>query len=75
MRIIFRAPVYIRKVALVVKNPPANTEVVRDAGFIPGSERFPGGGKCTSLWYSCWENPMKRGAWWSIDHAVSKSQT
>ena len=28
----------------VVKNPPANTGDIRDAGLIPGSERCPGGG-------------------------------
>ena len=31
--------------ALVVKKPPANAGVVRDTGLIPGSERFPGGGR------------------------------
>ena len=30
--------------ALVVKNLPANAGDVRDAGSIPGSGRFPGGG-------------------------------
>ena len=28
--------------ALVVKNPPANEEDIRDMGLIPGSERSPG---------------------------------
>lgn len=62
LRIIFKAPVYIRKVALVVKNLPANTEVVRDADFIPGSERFPGGGKCT------WFQRVKH-VWTSEQHS------
>ena len=32
------------QVALVVKNPPANTGDIRDVGSIPGSERSSGGG-------------------------------
>ena len=28
----------------------------------------------TPLEYSCLENPMDRGAWWAIDHRVTKSQ-
>ena len=32
------------QVALEVKNPPAKAEDIRDAGSIPGSGRFPGGG-------------------------------
>ena len=32
------------QVVLVVKNPPASTGDVRDAGLIPGSGRSPGGG-------------------------------
>ena len=30
---------------------------------IPGWERSPGGGNVNPLQYSCWENPMNRGAW------------
>ena len=30
--------------ALVVNNPPANAEDIKDLGLIPGSGRFPGGG-------------------------------
>ena len=44
----------------VVKNPPANAG---DAGLIPASARFPGGGNGNPLQYSCLENPMNRGAW------------
>ena len=53
--------------ATVVKNPPAN---VGDAGLIPGSGRFPGGGNSNPLQYSCLENPMDRGAWWVTVHVV-----
>ena len=48
---------------------------VRDAGSIPGSGRSPGGGHGHPLQYSCWENPVDRGAWWTMVHGVAKSQT
>ena len=32
------------QMALVVKNPPANAEDIKDTGLILGSERSPGGG-------------------------------
>ena len=60
------------QVALVVKNPPASAEDIRDAGSIPESGRFPGGGHGNSLQYSCLENPMDRGAWQTIVHRVAK---
>ena len=34
-----------------------------------------GEGDGTPLQYSCLENPMNRGAWWVVVHAVAKSQT
>ena len=43
------------QVALVIKNLPANAG---DAGSIPGSRRFPGGGHGYPLQYSFLENPM-----------------
>ena len=42
---------------LEVKNPPASTGGVRDLGSVPGSGRFPGGGKGNLLQCSCLENP------------------
>ena len=33
-----------------------------DVGSIPGSGKFPGGGNRNPLQYSCWANPMDRGA-------------
>ena len=46
-----------------------------DAGLIPGSGRSPGegNGKPTSVFFRCLENPMDRGAWWTIVHGVAKS--
>ena len=61
--------------ALVVKNPPANAEDVRDAGSIPRLGRFPEGGHGHPLQDSCLENPMNRRAWQAIAHRVAKSQT
>ena len=65
----------MKQVALVVKNPPANTGDIRDAGLIPGSERSPGGRHGNPLQYSCLENPMDSGAWQATVHGVTKSQT
>ena len=58
-----------------LKNLPANAGDLRDVGLIPGSGRSPGGGQGNSLWYSCLENPMDRGAWQAMVHAVAKSLT
>ena len=44
------------------------------ADSIPGSGISPGGGKGNPLWYSCLENPMDRGAWWTTVGRVAKSQ-
>ena len=63
------------QVTLVVKNPPANAEDVRDAGSIPGSGRSPEEGNGNLIQYSCLENPMDRRALWATVHGVTKSQT
>ena len=36
----------------------ASTSNAGDPGWIPGSERSPGGGNGNPLQYSCLENPM-----------------
>ena len=59
------------QVALVVKNPPANTGHARDTGSIPGSGRASRVGSSNPLQYSCLENSMDREAWWAI-HGVAK---
>ena len=61
--------------ALLVKNLPANAGDTRDVGSVPGSGRSPGGGHGNPLQYPSLENPMNRGAWWSMVHRVTKSQT
>ena len=47
--------------------------------FLPtrthGKGRFPGGGICNTLQYSCLGNPMDRGAWQATVNKVTKSQT
>ena len=45
---------------------------VGDPGLIPGSGRSPGERNANLLQYSCLENPMDRGAWGAIVHAVAK---
>ena len=60
---------------IVVKNLPANAGNTRDAGLIPGSGRFPGGGHGNPLQYSCLENPLDRGAWQAIVNGVTESDT
>ena len=64
-----------RRVALVVKNLPANAGDIRDVGPIQGSGRSPGGGNGNPLQDLCLENPMDRGAWRAPVHGVAKSWT
>ena len=56
----------------MVKNLSANAG---DTGLIPGSGRFPGGGKGNPLQYSCLGNSMDRGACQAIVHGAAKSRT
>ena len=48
--------------AQMVKNLPANTG---DPGSVPQLGRSPGEGNGYPLQYSCLENSMDRGAWWT----------
>ena len=59
----------------MVKMLPANSGATGDAGWIPGSGRSPGGENGNPFQYSCWDNPMDRGAWQAIIHRVAKSWT
>ena len=43
--------------------------------LIPGSEISHGGENGNPLQYSCQDNPMDRGAWWTTAHGVTKSWT
>ena len=46
-----------------------------DAGSIPGLGRCPGEGNGNPFQYSCLENPMDGGTWWTIVHGIAKSWT
>ena len=48
---------------------------LRDVDSISGSGRPPGGGHGYPLQYSCLENAKDRGAWRTITHRVTQSQT
>ena len=65
----------LSQMMLMVKNPPANAEDIRDAGSIPGLVRSPGRGHGNPLQCSCLENPVDREAWRATIHRVPKSQT
>ena len=45
-----------------------------DLSSIPGLGRSPGEGHGNPLQYSCLENSMDRGAWWTRVHGVAKHQ-
>ena len=44
-------------------------------GSTPRLGRSPGEGTGNPLQYSCLENPVDRGAWWTAVHGVTKSWT
>ena len=56
----------------MVKNPPANAEVM---GLVPGLGRSSEGGNGSPFQYSRLDNPMDRGTWWATVHGVPKSRT
>ena len=65
------------RMALVVKNllAKANAVDIRDVGLISRWGRSPGEGYGNPLQYSCLENSMDGGAWWTTVHGVAKSWT
>ena len=60
------------QVVLRVKNPSLNAGDIRDMGR---AGRSPEGRHSNRLQYSCLENPMDKGAWWTTAHWVTKNQT
>ena len=48
--------------------------VAKDASSSPEWGRSPGGGNSNLLLYSCLENPLDRGAWWTAVHGVIESE-
>ena len=63
------------QVALVVKNPPANTGDIRDVSSVPGLGRSLGGGHGNPVQCSCLGNPRDRGAWGTVVRGVAESST
>ena len=53
-------------------NPPANAG---EAGWIPGLRRSSGRGQGKLLQYSCLENPVGGGGWWTMVYRVTQSWT
>ena len=56
----------------VAKTPPANAGDIGDTGLISGLGRSSGAGHGYPFPYSCLENPMDRGTWWTTVHGVAK---
>ena len=71
----FALRIQASQAAVVVKNPPANAGDTRDADSIPGLGRSSGDGHGNPLQYSCLENPMDKGAWWTTVHGVAELYT
>ena len=46
-----------------------------DLGLIPRLGRYSGEANGNPLQYSCLENSMDEGAWWTVVHGVTKSWT
>ena len=59
----------------LVKNLPANAGDIRDTGLIPGLGKSLGGRHSNSLQYSCLENLMNRGVWWTVVHGFTELDT
>ena len=57
---------------LVVKSPSANAGDIRDMCLILRMGRSPRGGNGNPLQYFCLENPVDRGAWWAMEHELTK---
>ena len=72
---LFICIVYNKKLALVVKNQPADAGDVKDTSSIPGSGKSPGGEHDNPLQYSCLENLMDRRASQATVHGAPQSQT
>ena len=55
----------------MVKSLPTNAGDVRDVGSNPFLGKIP----WRSLWYSCLENPIDRGAWQATVHGVTQGRS
>ena len=59
----------------VGKEATCNAGDAGRCGFDPRVGKIPGGGRGNPLQYSYLDNPMDRGAWWTIVHRLPNSQT
>ena len=57
------------------KESTCNAGDIRDESSFPGLGRSSGGRLGKALQYSCLENPLDKGAWWSTVRKVANSQT
>ena len=57
------------------KESTCNAGETGDASSLLGLRRSPGGGHGSPLQYSCLENPVDRGAWWTTVRGVARSWT
>ena len=55
------------------KESACNVGDTGDAGLIPESERYTGGGHGNPLQYTCLETSMDRGAWQATVHGIAES--
>ena len=58
-----------------IKNLPRIQEMQEIWVQSPGLGTSPGGGRDNILQYSCLENPIGRGTWWSTVHSAALSRT
>ena len=58
-----------------IKNLPRMQEMQEIWVQSPGLGTSPGGGRGNILQYSCLENPIGRGTWWSTVHSAALSRT
>ena len=56
----------------MMKNPPAKEGAPGDKSLTSGLGRFPGRGNGNPRQYSCWDNPIDRGAWWATVHGLQR---
>ena len=70
-----RGEPWASQVALVVKNPPANSGDIRGSGWILGREDPLEEGIAIHSSILAWRFPKDRGAWQAVVHRVTKSQT
>ena len=68
-------PHRLQQAVLVVKDPPANAEDVRDEVSIPRWERSPGRGNGNPLQHSCLENALDGESWRNTVPGAAKSRT